>query len=68
MFSFHGDTVLDPFMGTGTTLLAAAYCGRDSIGVEIEESFVKKAKHRLEKELSTLFRKNKVSLAIADTE
>ena len=35
MFSFVGDTVLDPFLGTGTTSLAAARSGRNSIGVEI---------------------------------
>ena len=36
MFSFTGDTVLDPFMGLGTTLVAAAKCGRNGIGVEID--------------------------------
>lgn len=55
MFSFAGDTVLDPFMGTGTTLLAAARCGRNSIGVEIEPTFVQMATKRLEGELSSLF-------------
>jgi len=34
MFSLEGDTVLDPFAGTGTTLLAAQGCGRNAIGVE----------------------------------
>jgi site-specific DNA-methyltransferase (cytosine-N4-specific) len=34
MFSTIGDTVLDPFAGTGTTLWAAARCGRNAIGVE----------------------------------
>lgn len=34
MFSLLGDTVLDPFAGTGTTLEAASQCGRDAIGVE----------------------------------
>ena len=34
MFSVVGDTVLDPFAGTGTTLWAAADAGRDAIGVE----------------------------------
>ena len=55
MFSFTGDTVLDPFMGTGTTLLAASRCGRNGIGVEIEESYVRKAKARLQSEIEELF-------------
>ncbi len=55
MFSFADDMVLDPFMGTGTTLLAASRCGRSSIGVEIEPSYVKMAKQRLEAKLSSLF-------------
>jgi modification methylase len=36
MYSIYGDTVLDPFMGTGTTILAAMACGRSSEGYEIE--------------------------------
>lgn len=39
MYSVQGDTVLDPFWGTGTTTLAAIASGRNSIGVEIEEEF-----------------------------
>lgn len=39
MFSFVGDTILDPFMGTGTTCVAAANWGRNSIGVDIEPSY-----------------------------
>lgn len=39
MFSFVGDTILDPFGGTGTTGLAAARWGRNSISVEIEEKY-----------------------------
>jgi DNA modification methylase len=35
MYSLRGDTVLDPFAGTGTTLLAAACAERDSVGVEV---------------------------------
>ncbi len=39
MFSVKGDTVVDPFLGTGTTLRAAAAAGRNSIGYEIESGF-----------------------------
>jgi len=40
MFSFVGDTVLDPFAGTGTTALAAMEVGRHSISVEIEPTYI----------------------------
>lgn len=39
MFSFVGDTVCDPFMGSGTTALAAMNLGRNSIGYEINREF-----------------------------
>lgn len=39
MFSFVGDTVLDPFLGTGTTAAAAAQCGRNSIGCEVDPDY-----------------------------
>lgn len=47
MFSFVGDTVLDPFTGTGTTNLAAARWGRDSIGIEIDPHYLAMATERL---------------------
>jgi len=40
MYSVYGDTVLDPFWGTGTTSLAALVAGRSSIGYELEAEFV----------------------------
>lgn len=40
MFSFVGDTVLDPFVGSGTTTLAAKNLNRNSIGYEINEDFL----------------------------
>ena len=55
MFSFAGDTVLDPFMGTGTTLLAASHCGRNGIGVEVDDSYFRRSKARLESETEELF-------------
>jgi site-specific DNA-methyltransferase (adenine-specific) len=47
MFSFAGDTVLDPFAGTGSTLEAAVDAGRNSIGVEIDPAYLKMAQRRL---------------------
>jgi site-specific DNA-methyltransferase (adenine-specific) len=47
MFSFAGDFVLDPFAGTGSTNIAALDAGRNSIGNEIEGSYLKIAHSRL---------------------
>jgi DNA modification methylase len=47
MFSFAGDTILDPFSGTGTTSLAAMRLGRNSVGSEIEYKYHLNAKSRL---------------------
>ena len=55
MFSFVGDTVLDPFCGTGTTMVAAQKAGRNSVGVEVEPAYYEMAAKRLEKEKSNLF-------------
>jgi len=46
-FSWTGDTVLDPFAGTGSTLLAAQKSGRESVGVELSEAFIKIYHNRL---------------------
>jgi len=40
MYSAYGDTVLDPFWGTGTTTLAAMCAGRNSLGFELEDAFL----------------------------
>jgi len=55
MFSFVGDTVLDPFGGTGTTSLAAARSGRNSVSVEIDPHYFRQLTNRLHTELNGLF-------------
>jgi len=52
MFSFAGDVVLDPFLGTGSTTLAAIRTGRNSIGVEIEPQYLKIARAKVATEAS----------------
>lgn len=47
MFAFKGETVLDPFMGSGTTSLAARNVERNSIGYEINPEFIETAKEKL---------------------
>lgn len=47
MFSVQGDAVLDPFLGTGTTMLAAMCLGRNSIGYEIDRRFDALIKERI---------------------
>ena len=47
MFSFVGDTVLDPFTGTASTQIAAQRCGRNSIGIEIEPTYHAMARARI---------------------
>lgn len=47
MFSFAGDTILDPFCGRGTTSVAAVQAGRNSIGIEIDPGYVRLARDRV---------------------
>jgi len=50
LFSFTGDTVLDPFMGSGSTLVAASQCNRKCIGIEIDPGYCECAAIRIESE------------------
>jgi DNA modification methylase len=55
MFSFVGDTVLDPFLGSGTTSLAAKNLNRNSIGYEISEDFLPVIKEKLGMKQGSIF-------------
>ncbi len=55
MFAFVGDTVLDPFMGSGTTAVAAKNLNRNSIGYEINPDFIPIIKQKLKVDEPTFF-------------
>jgi len=51
MFSFAGDTILDPFGGSGSTAVAAIRAGRNSVSVEIEPDYIAMAEKRIQKQI-----------------
>lgn len=60
MFSFTGDTVFDPFCGSGTTMVAALRTGRNSIGVEIDPEYCRMTARYLKAETADLFSTTKL--------
>jgi len=62
MFSFAGDTVLDPFLGSGTTSLAAKNLGRNSIGYEIREDYLPLIRERLGWRQPAIFEKTDLEI------
>src|SRR5262249_49935183 len=52
MFSFAGDTVLDPFCGSGSTGIAACRSGRNSLQCDVERAYVESSIARLQNELT----------------
>ncbi len=63
LFSFVGDTVLDPFCGSGTTILEARAHQRNAIGIELEYTFCKLTKTRISNETFNLFSDQQASTA-----
>ncbi|MEW6409745.1 MAG: DNA methyltransferase [Nitrospirota bacterium] len=66
MFSFVGDTVLDPFLGSGTTCLAAKNLGRDSIGYEISKDFLPIIKTKLKNSDIEIIHQEKLKINFKD--
>jgi DNA modification methylase len=64
MFSFVGDTVLDPFMGTGTTNLACANWGRNSTGIEVDVDYFELARRRIADHGSDLYVSSKLTTRV----
>jgi site-specific DNA-methyltransferase (adenine-specific) len=63
MFSFVGDTILDPFLGSGTTSLAAKNLGRHSIGYEINGDFLPLISERLGLRQESLFDESEIKVS-----
>lgn len=66
MFSFVGDTVLDPFMGTGTTNLACAKWGRNSVGIELDLKYFDLARRRVAAHGADLYFSSTVSARVEE--
>lgn len=64
LFTFVGDVVLDPFLGSGSTLIACVLTGRIGIGIEIDKNYCEIAKNRLIKEAQI----NQLKLEIIESE
>lgn len=60
MFSFVGDTVLDPFLGSGTSAKVALELGRNSIGYEINQNFLPMIKEKISKGSTLLSYEHKI--------
>lgn len=67
MFSFVGDTVLDPFTGIASTQIAAAKCGRNSIGIEVDPVYYRKAVDRFNRKTTSLLREIEVQTGKINT-
>jgi DNA modification methylase len=67
MFSFAGDTILDPFSGSGSTAVAAIRAGRNSVSVEIEEEYLNAATRRAAREAASRLIESHTAIVIEST-
>ena len=52
LYTYKNDLILDPFLGSGTTAIAAKLLERNFVGYEIEEEYIQIAKNRLKKDVN----------------
>jgi site-specific DNA-methyltransferase (adenine-specific) len=67
MFSFAGETVLDPFLGSGTTALAAKNLNRNSVGYEINPNFIPIIRQKLGADTQEIFEKPQFEFLVQKT-
>ncbi len=61
MFSFVGETVLDPFAGTGTTMIVSRKLNRNSIGIELNKEYCKMIEEELQQKSLSAFESNNIT-------
>jgi len=66
LFTHKGELVLDPFVGIGTTLIAARDLGRNAVGFDLNQKYIDFAKERLKESNLPLFKENTQQIAICD--
>jgi site-specific DNA-methyltransferase (adenine-specific) len=64
MFSFAGDTVLDPFAGSGSMAVAAIRAGRNSVSIEVEKEYLDAARARVAAEAGLVRRFGATSTSV----
>jgi len=66
LFTHKGELVLDPFVGIGTTLIAARDLGRNAVGFDLNPKYIEFANRRLSQSSVDLFAQNTKQIAICD--